>query len=85
MRLDQSRQVLDGDVIQLLDAILVHKLDLEVGQVDDQPLVDFLDTVLHEFIGLILGHVWKRGKTHCRMSREGHTVHYGESPSHKPS
>ena len=47
-----------SDRIHVGDTILVNDGDTEVGQVDDQSLVDLLDTLNHESISLILGHVW---------------------------
>ena len=40
-------QVLDGDVFQIFDAFLADGLYLEIGQVDDQSLLDFFNAGSH--------------------------------------
>ena len=45
------------DGVHLGDAILVHYHHGEVGQVEDQPLLDLLDTLNHEGVRLLPGHV----------------------------
>lgn len=56
-----SRKVFDGNVLEPLDPILVDQLDLEVGQVDDQPLLDLGHASLHQLVGLVSGHIWIKG------------------------
>ncbi len=50
-------QVLDGDVVHSLDAVFVDELDLETGQIDDQPLLDFLHTGSQEVVGFVHRHI----------------------------
>ena len=52
-------QVLDGDVWHGFDAGFVDDFDLEVGEVDDEALLDFFDAILDEIVGFVTCHVCK--------------------------
>ena len=58
------------DGLHVVDAVLVHHDDPEVGEVEDKPLLDLLDTLDHEGVGLLPGHVLAEVPGERQMSRE---------------
>ena len=52
----------DGGVnsFHLGDAVLVDNSHVEIGEIDDESLLDLLDTLDHEVVGLLPGHVRSR-------------------------
>lgn len=50
-------EVLDSYRFHVSNSVLVDDLDLKVGQVNDETLVDLLDAFPHECVSLVLVHV----------------------------
>ena len=47
----------DRDVRHGCNSVPVDDFDLEVREVDDQPLLNLLNTVLDQTVGLLLAHI----------------------------
>lgn len=56
-------QGLFGDLIQVAHTVLVHHGHSEVGQVDDQSLLDLLHALLEDVVRLLLGQLCGHGGT----------------------
>jgi hypothetical protein len=52
-----SRQIFHRDILQVLNSILVNNLNLEIWEIDDEALLNFLDAGLQQIVRLILGHI----------------------------